>query len=432
MVVSYRFPKSINKTEYGKSKSRLAGILVNGITGLCGKESIMRIQNSYISMNSTHHESSFTYRESMTMEASKSKDAVGAILSLSQEGSSKNIKEAMSDYQKLEEEAAKKRQQENAARSLKNMAEQLRTQRMNNRFEISDAADMQVKMIRYILALLNGEDIPDECKTGVSDDNTTDLRSMTFKALGFGGFGSSASNVAMVSENGVGTTASGTVWQKITAVNGFTSESESTTFATQGMVQTADGRNIGFNVELSMSRSFMQETNLLNVQEYIKTDPLMINLDTNAGSVSDQKFFFDLDSDGQKERISFAGKGSGFLALDKNGDGMINDGSELFGTKSGDGFKDLSMYDEDGNGWIDENDSVFNRLKVWTKDEEGNDRLIDLKKADVGAIYLGNADTQFSLKDDNNRLNAEIKKTGVYLRESTGCVGTLNHVDLVV
>ena len=44
-----------------------------------------------------------------------------------------------------------------------------------------------------------------------------------------------------------------------------------------------------------MSRAFMQETNLLEVKDYIKTDPLMINLDTNIGSVSDQKFFFDLN-----------------------------------------------------------------------------------------------------------------------------------------
>ena len=171
---------------------------------------------------------------------------------------------------------------------------------------------------------------------------------------------------------------------------------------------------------------------MLEVQEYIKTDPLMINLDTNIGSVSDQKFFFDLDSDGKEEEISFAGKDSGFLAWDKNGDGKINDGSELFGTKSGDGFKDLAEYDEDGNGWIDENDRIYSQLKVWTKDENGNDRLIDLKDADVGAIYLRNADTQFSLKDDENKLNAEIKKTGIYLKESTGAVGTLNHVDLVV
>ena len=35
----------------------------------------------------------------------------------------------------------------------------------------------------------------------------------------------------------------------------------------------------------------------------------MINLDTDIGSVSDQKFFFDLDTDGKEEEISFAGKG---------------------------------------------------------------------------------------------------------------------------
>ncbi len=39
----------------------------------------------------------------------------------------------------------------------------------------------------------------------------------------------------------------------------------------------------------------------------------------------------------------------------------INDGSELFGTSSGDGFKDLATYDEDENGWIDENDSIFSK-----------------------------------------------------------------------
>ncbi len=181
-----------------------------------------------------------------------------------------------------------------------------------------------------------------------------------------------------------------------------------------------------------MTRAFTSEINTLEVQQYIKTDPLIINIGSNIASVSDQKFLFDLDSDGKKENISFAGEGSGFLALDKNGDGKINDGSELFGTQSGDGFRDLALLDDDGNGWIDENDSVFSRLKVWTKDADGNDYLIDLKKADVGAIYLNNADTQFSLKNDENRLNAEIKKTGIYLKESTGAAGTINHVDLVV
>ena len=394
----------------------------------------MKIQNSSITMASTHHETSFSYKESMTMEAAKSKDVVGAILTLSKEADGKSVKEAMVDYQKQEKEEANRRQKEQEARSLQRMAEQMKTS--ENNFVPVDDTDAKIKMLRKILALLNGEKLPEDREMQSKDrGNITDLRSAQYRKLdGFAFHIASESTVSLgsISIDGIGTNSTGTTWQKITATSGFASESENTTFASKGIVQTADGRNIDFNVEVSMSRAFMQQIDMLDVKEYIKTDPLMINLDTNIGSVSDQKFFFDLDSDGEEEHISFAGQGSGFLALDKNDDGKINDGSELFGTSSGDGFKDLAAYDEDGNGWIDENDGIFKKLKVWTKDENGNDYLIDLKKADVGAIYLRNADTQFSLKNDENQLNAEIKKTGIYLKESTGAVGTLNHVDLVV
>lgn len=401
-----------------------------------GEESFMKISNSSIAMSSTHHESSYVHKESVTMEASALKDLPGAILTISAEAEGKSYTESMKEYEKRQKEEAEQRRQENEAANLKKMAEQIHNN--DNQFTISDELDMKIKMLKQILAALRGEKLEE-----VRDN----LRSRKAEANKLNTNGNAVLDLRSAIQNGgseriknlnpgqilsIGTVGTGTTWQRVTATSGFVSESERTTFASTGLVQTADGRNIGFNIELSMSRSFMAEFNTLETVNYIKTDPLMINLDTNIGSVSDQKFYFDLDSDGREEQISFAGAGSGFLALDKNGDGKINDGSELFGTKSGDGFKDLSLYDEDGNGWIDENDSVFSRLKIWTKDSEGNDYLIDLKKADVGAIYLGNVDTQFSLKDDDNNLNAEIKKTGIYLHESTGAAGTMNHVDLVV
>lgn len=387
----------------------------------------MKISNSSIAMAATHHETSYTYKESVTMQAAASKDLSGAILSISAEAEGRSYTESMAEYEKRQEEEAQKRRQENEAKSLRQMAEHMRTGE-KNQFAMPEETDMKIKMLRQILAALRGEKLPkEELEKIRRSDGVLDLRSASYRNQAETSFQMNAS-----AKLAVGTSATGTTWQRVTATSGFMSESESTTFASAGMVQTQDGRSINFNIEVSMSRAFMAEFNTLETQNYIKTDPLMINLDTNIGSVSDQKFFFDLDADGKKEEISFAGKGSGFLALDKNEDGTINDGSELFGTQSGDGFKDLARYDEDGNGWIDENDSIFSRLKVWTKDSEGNDYLIDLKKADVGAIYLGNQDTQFSLKDDANRLNAEIKKTGIYLKESSGAVGTLNHVDLVV
>lgn len=47
--------------------------------------------------------------------------------------------------------------------------------------------------------------------------------------------------------------------------------------------------------------------------------------------MTSQRFKFDLNADGQNEDINFATNGSGYLALDRNGDGRINNGSELFG-----------------------------------------------------------------------------------------------------
>lgn len=217
---------------------------------------------------------------------------------------------------------------------------------------------------------------------------------------------------------------------------GYQSETEETTFSTTGTVKTADGREIDFNLSMTMSRTF--EEAYMNTVNYAALpasqtslcDPLVINLNTSSASVTDQKFYFDLDADGNMDLISNLSAGSGFLALDKNGDGIINDGSELFGTKSGDGFKDLAAYDSDGNGWIDENDPIFDKLRIWTKDENGKDVLCALGKAGVGAIYLGNAQTDFALNSSkDNSTNALIRKTGIFLYENGAC-GTVQHLDM--
>lgn len=212
----------------------------------------------------------------------------------------------------------------------------------------------------------------------------------------------------------------------------FFYEKETTSFQTKGSVITADGRELSFNIDVEMTRSFASyATKHIDFGAARVCDPLVINLDSNAAQVTDQKFLFDIDTDGEKETISMLAGGSGYLALDKNGNGIIDDGSELFGTKSGDGFADLEEYDIDKNGWIDEADEIFDKLRIWTKDENGNDKLIKLKEAGVGAICLKNADTQFSLNSRyGNRTNAYIRKTGIFLYEN-GSTGTVQHLDLV-
>lgn len=388
----------------------------------------MKIQSSDVAMSSSHKYGSYTHTESMTITAAASKDASGVILTLSGETERQSYLEDMKTYQKQQEEETAQQKQENEQRAAKTIAENMKASNAGGKLEISDSAKLALELIKKLFSMIrSGKGVTSSDLTYLGS-GVLDLRSAGYKNKVSASLSFSPASSAI----SAGTTASGTLWERITATSGFTTEYEGTAFASAGKVQTEDGRSIDFNIEVSMSRAFTSKIDTLTSEKYILTDPLMINLDTNIGTVSDQKFMFDLDSDGKKEEISFAGAGSGFLALDKNGDGVINDGSELFGTASGDGFKDLAAYDRDGNGWIDENDSIFSQLKVWTKDENGNDVLLDLKQADVGAIYLGNANTEFSLKDGDNRTNGVLRQTGIYLKESSGAAGTINHVDLAI
>ena len=208
-------------------------------------------------------------------------------------------------------------------------------------------------------------------------------------------------------------------------------EKESTSFSTTGTVRTADGREITFDLEVGMSRSFSRYVSRESVLKPKMCDPLVINLNGNIAEVSDQKFFFDLDGDGREEEISRLKKDSGYLALDLNKDGQINDGTELFGTRSGDGFADLAKYDEDGNGWIDENDAIWDKLQIWIQQEDGSSRLYQLKEKGVGAICLQNASTNFTQRGSSGEVNAAIRSTGIFLYES-GLAGTIQHLDLAV
>lgn len=206
-------------------------------------------------------------------------------------------------------------------------------------------------------------------------------------------------------------------------------EEQNTSFSSQGTVTTSDGRTIDFNVNLQMSSRFESYYREESLDAISMCDPLVLNFEGDVADLSDMTFMFDLDADGTEEEISMLSSGNGFLAYDVNEDGIINDGAELFGVKSGDGFADLSFYDSDNNGWIDENDDIFDKLKIWTKSEDGNDILLNLKDKGVGAIYLGNADTDFTLRNNNGDVKGAIRKTGIFLYENAA-IGTMVHLDI--
>lgn len=209
-------------------------------------------------------------------------------------------------------------------------------------------------------------------------------------------------------------------------------EQEKLEFKTDGIIRTQDGREIAISTSLSMSRSYVEESNInIRAGDARKIDPLVINFDGKGVQLSQTRFKFDIDSNGTEEQLASLRPGSGFLAWDRNGDGNINDGSELFGPRTGQGFAELAQFDEDGNQFIDEADSIYTKLRIWSFNEDGSTQLVALGDKHIGAIFLGHLTTPFQLKDPANNSLGEVANSGFYLRED-GLAGVVQEINLTV
>ena len=213
-------------------------------------------------------------------------------------------------------------------------------------------------------------------------------------------------------------------------IQSFQYESETVSYQANGVVHTADGKTIHIDINMSMSREFVSFMNMSGEGGRL-VDPLVINYGGTAASLMSEKFLFDLTMDGNMDSLSVLAEGSGFLAIDRNGDGIINDGSELFGPSTGCGFSELRKYDTDGNGWIDANDEIFDKLVVWSRDKDGNDKVYTLAELGIGAIFLGDISTEFSFKNESNETLGVMRSTSFFLKHCGGA-GTLSHIDLAM
>lgn len=223
----------------------------------------------------------------------------------------------------------------------------------------------------------------------------------------------------------------------ISITQGF---SQSLELSIQGTIVGKDGVSKKLDLNISVSQSFVQNlqinsqnktnggTNSGNSNKVI--DPLVIDYAGNGTELSDTKMSFDLDSDGKKDQISTLKEGSGFLALDKNNDGKINDGNELFGTKSGDGFKDLSVYDSNQDGKIDKNDPIYDKLRIWTPNQKGEGELVGLGEKGIGVIYLDAKESQEMMRGEEGDLLGIKQQTSNFMRED-GSLGAIHHIDFV-
>ncbi len=204
------------------------------------------------------------------------------------------------------------------------------------------------------------------------------------------------------------------------------SESEQCSFAANGKVCLADGSSRQFSVDYQLSRE-TEITRAMGAEWFDLQDPLVLDFGVPTAQLNEKSVEFDLDNDGQKEWMRMPDASSAFLFFDRNRNGVADNGSELFGPKSGQGFTELAALDEDHNGWIDEGDGAFKDLKLWQAVLHG-DGVQTLAQAGVGALALASVSTEFSLKEQDDLLG-QIRASSVWLGEQNGA-GVVRQIDL--
>ncbi len=198
---------------------------------------------------------------------------------------------------------------------------------------------------------------------------------------------------------------------------------ERLSFYAQGEIRTQDGRRVSFSLELELENIEIEiSSQKVRAGSLALIDPLIINLDGSPELLSDSSFSFDLNGDGKDEELPLLAEGKGFIFFDRDGNGRVSDGREILGVKSSDAFKELKELDTDGNGWIDEADSAYDRLKVWLKTPTKDD-IKSLRELGIGALYTGSAYGNFGLED-----KGIVRNLGIYLRENLE-VGSLIKLD---
>ncbi|HWP42425.1 MAG TPA: hypothetical protein VNO14_04270, partial [Blastocatellia bacterium] len=168
-------------------------------------------------------------------------------------------------------------------------------------------------------------------------------------------------------------------------------------------------------------------------QNECANNPIIINFSGNLRLTSPSDgVAFDIRGNGTRIQLSWtrAGSDDSFLALDRNGNGTIDNGGELFGNhtrlgngrKAHNGFEALAWYDlpangGNGNAVIDAGDSIYSSLKVWQDmNHNGTSEPNELRTLSAAGIEKIEIEYRYSMKQDKHgnefRYRAKVFRTG--------------------
>ena len=203
-----------------------------------------------------------------------------------------------------------------------------------------------------------------------------------------------------------------------------------------GRVAYFAGEVIGVGIALASELKQIADSlrNDLKDCDPIATSPLILDLDGD-GVEADALAFFDHEGDGWTELSRWADEDDGVLVWDRNNDGVINDGSELFGNntilangnKAAHGFAALADLDDNGDGVIDASDAAWTELRVmrWT-DDNGNGIKDDDEEflVTLDSLNIESLNTGFTNSNHVDSSGNEHRQEGGYTKTVTNDDGT--------
>ena len=145
----------------------------------------------------------------------------------------------------------------------------------------------------------------------------------------------------------------------------------------------------------------------ISARRFFLEAPIVIDLDNNGFEfvgLKDSRIFFDIDNDEMSELVSWLKKGDGFLVIDKNKNGQVDDVTEFFGKndKTKSDVWEFLQYDLNDDGILDASDPIFAEIKIWQDlNQDGKSSVeelttlaqngviaIDAKKANITNRYI--------------------------------------------
>ena len=177
-------------------------------------------------------------------------------------------------------------------------------------------------------------------------------------------------------------------------------------------LETADIAAMTMAQSVAFSTADLAVMSAAQIDALVSVSPIVLDLNgdgvttTNAQDGVD----FDLTASGRSQKVGWVGGGDGLLVMDRNQDGAINDGRELFGAattlasgqRAGNGYNALTELDSNHDRKIDASDGHFSDLKVWVdRNHDGKSDLSELR----GLVDLGITELDLSYKSSDRMDN---------------------------